>query len=74
MRIGDVNIVRIPPSQHVNCQNGCTAVATSYRNGIPYCADCLLEEQQKAWKNEVSFVNPEGDHFGVVRQFSAEKK
>ena len=52
-KIGDVEITKIPPGQPVECQSGCSAIATSFRNGIPYCVDCLLAEQEKAWKNEV---------------------
>jgi hypothetical protein len=60
MKIGDVEIKKIPQGERVDCQ-GCSATAVSYRNGVPYCADCLLTEQEKAWKNEISFVNPDGE-------------
>ena len=55
-KIGDVEITKIPPGQPVECQSGCSAIATSFRNGIPYCVDCLLAEQEKAWNNGVSII------------------
>ena len=60
MKIGDVEIKKIPLGEHIECQNGCSATAVSYRNGVPYCADCLLTEQQRAWNKEIDFVEPAG--------------
>jgi hypothetical protein len=51
MKIGDVEIEKIPRGQRVDCQNGCPD-AIGYRNGIPYCADCLLTEQQMKWDKD----------------------
>ena len=75
-KIGDVEIKRIPPGQQVECQNGCSGIATSYRNGIPYCVDCLLAEQEKAWENEVNFIDSEGTvvRMEVVRHLRTEGK
>ena len=65
MKIGDVEITKIPHGQRVDCQNGCEANAVKYRNGIPYCADCLLVEQRKLIDVETS----DGTvvHYQIVR-------
>jgi hypothetical protein len=80
MKIGDVDITKIPPGKQVHCQNvgsedGCSCNAIAYFNGVPYCADCLLAEQQKKWDNDGSFFeNQDGErvHFEVIKKFLAE--
>jgi hypothetical protein len=71
MKIGDVEVTKIPADQHIQCQNGCFHEATHYRNGTPFCAECLHEEQRKQWEADGNvFVDSEGKevHFDVVRK------
>ena len=71
MKIGDVEITKIPSSDGVECRNGCSSNAISYFNGTPYCADCLRVEQQKKWDEDGNFfINSEGKrvHYGIVKK------
>jgi hypothetical protein len=73
MKIGDVEIKKIPAAQCVECNNGCSAKAIAYYNGTPYCAGCLREEQQLKWDEDGNFFeNSDGDrvYFEVVRKSS----
>jgi hypothetical protein len=73
MKIGHVEETKIPADQHVQCQNGCLDEATKYRNGTPYCVECLHEEQRKQWEADGNFfVDGEGErvHFDVVSKLS----
>jgi hypothetical protein len=64
---------KIPASHGIDCQNGCSGKAIAYYNGIPYCAECLHEEQQLKWDRDGNFfVNSEGErvYFEIVRRLS----
>ena len=76
MKIGDIDIKKIPPRERVECQNGCPNNAISYFNGIPYCAECLRAEQQKKWDEDGNFfIDPEGEraHYTIVDEFSVDE-
>ena len=66
---------KISSGEQEECRNGCSAIAASYRNGIPYSVDCLLAEQEKAWNNDES-INSDGEvvKFKIVRKLDAERK
>lgn len=71
MKIGEIEVQRIPPSQSIQCVNECSAKAVAYFNGIPLCPECLHEEQQLKWNEEGQFfVNSEGErvYYEVVRK------
>lgn len=73
MKIGDVEIKRVPAGENIPCENGCTGKAVAYYNGTPYCAECLREEQQRKWDADGNFfVDSEGEEvrFEVVNHFS----
>lgn len=73
MKIGDVDIQRIPPSQAIACDNGCTAKAVKYFNDIPLCAECLHDAQQMKWDEDGQFfINSDGEevHYTVVQKFT----
>ena len=73
MKIGDVDITKIPRGQSVKCQNGCEANATRYRNGTPYCGACFYAAQLKAWEDEANrFVAWDGTVYEVVRSSSSQ--
>ena len=62
MKIGDIDVKKIPPSQSIQCENGCPASAIAYLNGTPYCAECLREEQQLKWDHDGQFFeNDKGE-------------
>lgn len=76
MKIGDVEIKKIPVGQTVECENGCSAPAVSSFNGTPFCAECLRVEEQKKWKRDGNFfVNSEGErvYFDVVETFPVDE-
>ena len=71
MKIGNIDVRMIPPSQNIQCENGCSASAVAYFNGTPFCAECLHEEQQLKWNAEGQFFeNSEGErtYFEVVEK------
>jgi hypothetical protein len=35
MKIGDVEVKKIPPAQSIECNNGCSAKAVAYFSGTP---------------------------------------
>lgn len=72
MKIGDVEVKKIPFGQSVFCLNGC-GNAIAYFNEAPYCANCLQEEQQEKWEADGNFfINSEGErvHYEIVRKVS----
>ncbi len=72
MRIGDIELKRIPPSQTVTCSNGC-GNAIAYFNEAPYCADCLAEEQRLKWNQDGQFFETsEGEriYYEIVQKLS----
>jgi hypothetical protein len=73
MKIGDVEVKKIPAGQGIVCQNECPVNAIAYYNGTPYCAGCLREEQQMKWNEDgIFFVNREGEriHYEIVQRLS----
>lgn len=73
MKIGDIDVQKIPPAQGIQCENGCSGKATAYLNGTPYCDGCLREEQQRKWQEDENFfLNSEGKrvYFEIVRRVS----
>lgn len=52
MKIGDIEIKNVPPSERVACHNGCCASAVSYFNGTPLCAECLYDAQKEKWAED----------------------
>lgn len=72
MKIGDVEVKRIPPSQSIECSNEC-GNATAYFNGTPFCAVCLAEKQGQKWNEDGQFFeNDEGErvYYEVVKKMS----
>ncbi len=55
MKIGAIDVSKIPPSKSIQCKNGCSDSAVAYLNGMPYCAECLREEQQLRWDEDGQF-------------------
>lgn len=71
MKIGDVEVKKIPPAQSIECNNGCSAKAVAYFSGTPYCAECLHKEQKLKWGQDGNFFEKsEGErvYFEVVRK------
>jgi hypothetical protein len=72
MKIGDNDVQGTPRGQSIQCVRGCDDSAVSYFNGVPYCPECLHEEQQLKWNAESQFIETsEGEriYFEVVRSF-----
>jgi hypothetical protein len=55
MKIGDVEVKKIPANENITCEECGVNRATKYLNGTPYCADCLLAEQQRMWEQGGNF-------------------
>jgi len=73
MKIGDTTVTKIPPGQSVPCDNGCPDSAVAFFNDTPYCAECLLEQQQLKWERDGQFFeNSEGErvHYEIVKKLS----
>ena len=73
MKIGEVELRKIPASEKTLCENGCPSNAVGYFNGTPYCAECLGEEQRRKWDRDGNFfVDNTGErvHYRVVQHVS----
>lgn len=71
MKIGQVEVKRIPAGQGIECHNGCPGNATAYYNGTPYCAECLREEQQLRWNADGNFYTKSDGgrvHYEIVQR------
>lgn len=44
MKIGEVEVKRIPFGEDIRCQGGIPGKALVYFNGTPYCAECFGTE------------------------------
>ena len=72
MKIGNIVNESIPLSRgRVECSNAdCSQRAFKLRNGIPYCRECWLGEQQRRWEDEANrLVASDGTVYEVVRRF-----
>ena len=72
MKIGSIEVKRIPPSQNIECVNG-SSNAIAYFNETPYCAMCLAEEQRLKWNQDGQFfMNDNGErvYLEVVERIS----
>jgi hypothetical protein len=73
MKIGDIEVRKIPPALSIECDNGCSAKATHYFNDAPFCAECLHEAQQMQWEKDGNFfetIDGERVHYKVVKRFT----
>ncbi len=41
MKIGDIEIKKIPAGENIRCQGGIPGKALVYYNGTAFCAECL---------------------------------
>jgi hypothetical protein len=44
MKIGDIEIKKIPAGENIRCQGGIPGQAIVYFDGTPYCVECLGTE------------------------------
>lgn len=75
MKIGNIEVKKIPPFQSIECENACSTKAVAYLNDRPYCAECLREEQKLTWDKDGNFFETsEGErvYFDVVQTVKTE--
>jgi len=76
MKIGEVEVRKIPAGKSVPCENGCPEPAVAYYNCTPFCVECLREEQQTKWDQDGNFfinVADERVYYEVVEQWTTHR-